>query len=120
MASPSQQGQDSDVLSPEYMSLLQSLCRLTEPTVNEISGIFNGEFRRALGDGKTKPSKRSEAQSTSRGGPSTSRGAPSRGSKKRGGKSGNDGFVAVTFRWPNKLVYSTGMEREKLVYVSAR
>ncbi|XP_049513064.1 uncharacterized protein LOC125940681 [Dermacentor silvarum] len=70
------------------MALLQSLCRLTQPTVNEISGIFNGEFRRALGDGKTKPSKRSEAQSTSRGGPSTSRGAPSRGSKKRGGKSG--------------------------------
>lgn len=91
MASPSQQGQDGDVLSPEYMALLQSLCRLTQPTVNEISGIFNGEFRRALGDGKTKPSKRSEAQSTSRGGPSTSRGAPSRGSRKRGGKSASRG-----------------------------
>ncbi|XP_050032147.1 uncharacterized protein [Dermacentor andersoni] len=87
MASAPKQEEGGNVLSPEYMALLQSLCRLTRPTVNEVTGIFNSEFRRALGGGKAKPSKRSEAPSASRGGPSTSRGGPSRGSKKRGGKS---------------------------------
>ncbi|XP_070397104.1 uncharacterized protein [Dermacentor albipictus] len=87
MASAPKQEEGGNVLSPEYMALLQSLCRLTRPTVNEVTGIFNSEFRRALGGGKAKPSKRSEAPSTSGGGPSTSRGGPSRGSKKRGGKS---------------------------------
>ncbi|XP_075560554.1 uncharacterized protein LOC142592773 [Dermacentor variabilis] len=109
MASSSKQApRGAGILSPDYMALLQSLCTLNQPTVNDITAIFHSEFRRALGGGRARPSVRAEAASaqapstsrgapstsrgapsTSRGAPSTSRGAPStsRGSKKRGGKS---------------------------------
>ncbi|KAL1466966.1 hypothetical protein MTO96_026346 [Rhipicephalus appendiculatus] len=84
MAGPSEAGRDSDILSTEYMTSLQRLCRLTNPTVAEISAIFTGHFRRALGGARARPSVRAEAASGSRATPSTSR-----GSKKRGGKSGS-------------------------------
>lgn len=70
------------------MTLLQSLCTLNQPTVADVTGIFNSEFRRTLGGGRARPSVRAEAARAQA--PSTSRGTPStsRGSKKRGGKPG--------------------------------
>ncbi|XP_037272795.2 uncharacterized protein LOC119164680 [Rhipicephalus microplus] len=56
MASSSKQGQGAGVLTPRYMALLQSLCRRTNPTVDEVTAIFNEVFRRALGAGRSRPS----------------------------------------------------------------
>ncbi|KAL3241391.1 hypothetical protein MRX96_021639 [Rhipicephalus microplus] len=86
MAESSEASCDSDILSTEYMTLLQRLCRLTNPTVAEISAIFTGDFRRALGGARARPSVRAEAASAQA--PSGSRATPStsRGSKKRFGK----------------------------------
>ncbi|XP_075730271.1 uncharacterized protein LOC142772057 [Rhipicephalus microplus] len=89
MAESSEASCDSDILSTEYMTLLQRLCRLTNPTVAEISAIFTGDFRRALGGARARPSVRAEAASAQA--PSGSRATPStsRGSKKRFGKPGS-------------------------------
>ncbi|KAL1466964.1 hypothetical protein MTO96_026344 [Rhipicephalus appendiculatus] len=54
MASSSREVRDPGVLTPEYMALLASLCRVNCPTVNEIAAIFTVEFRRALNGGRTR------------------------------------------------------------------
>ncbi|XP_049513938.1 uncharacterized protein LOC119431677 [Dermacentor silvarum] len=65
------------ILTPQYMGLLQSLCTLSKPSVNEVTAIFK-EFRRSL-DGR-KP-KRSSTSSSSSLSPSSC------ASKKRGRRS---------------------------------
>ncbi|XP_037498607.1 uncharacterized protein LOC119372202 [Rhipicephalus sanguineus] len=75
MASSSKKGHATSVLTPRYMSLLHSLCKLSCPTESEVSSIFHDEFRSALGG----PSPRASAA------PLRARGAATSGSKKRGG-----------------------------------
>ncbi|KAL1468468.1 hypothetical protein MTO96_041457 [Rhipicephalus appendiculatus] len=76
MASPPTQRTEISILTPDYMALLQSLCVITKPSLNDVTAIFK-EFRRSLDARKPKPSPK----------PSTSSSTSSGASKKRGGKS---------------------------------
>ncbi|KAH7973845.1 hypothetical protein HPB49_005590 [Dermacentor silvarum] len=95
MASASRQvPRGNNVLTPEYMALLKSLCKLHKPADNEIPRLFNGVFRRALGSGRARPSARAEAAAAAEAAtaesPPTPRrtGSTSRDSQKRRGKFG--------------------------------
>ncbi|XP_049275521.1 uncharacterized protein LOC119372203 [Rhipicephalus sanguineus] len=88
MAGPSKKRPDTGILSAEYMTSLQKLCRLTTPTVGEVSSIFTGDFRRALGGARARPSVRAEAACAPAASRSSATPSTSRGSKKRGGQSG--------------------------------
>lgn len=67
------------------MASLQALCRLTKPTLDDITAIFTNEFRAALGD-VPEPPVAIDAPSTSRGH------LPPRGSRKRGDRKSGEGY----------------------------
>ncbi|KAL3241399.1 hypothetical protein MRX96_021645 [Rhipicephalus microplus] len=64
------------VLTPHYMALLQSLCVITKPTLNDVTAIFK-EFHQLLDPKDSKPSSERPTSSS----------AASGASKKRAGKS---------------------------------
>ncbi|KAL1446713.1 hypothetical protein MTO96_044492, partial [Rhipicephalus appendiculatus] len=76
MTSASKQCGDISILTPDYAALLQSLCAISAPSVDDVTAIFR-EFRRSLDARKPKSSSK----------PSTSLATSSGASKKRGGKS---------------------------------
>ncbi|KAL1448438.1 hypothetical protein MTO96_044066 [Rhipicephalus appendiculatus] len=76
MVSSLKQRSSISVLTPDYMTLLQSLCAISKPSVNDVTAIFK-EFRRSLDTRRPKSS-------------STPPTPSSRASKKYGGTSGKD------------------------------
>ncbi|KAH8031620.1 hypothetical protein HPB51_019520 [Rhipicephalus microplus] len=77
MASPPTPSAEISVLTPHYMVLLQSLCVITKPTLNDVTAIFK-EFHQFLDPKDPELSfKRPTSSSTASG-----------ASKKRAGKSG--------------------------------
>ncbi|KAL1478459.1 hypothetical protein MTO96_035022, partial [Rhipicephalus appendiculatus] len=76
MASSPAKSREISILTPDYMALLQRLCAITQPTVNDVTAIFK-DFRRSLNARKPEPSPK----------PSKSSSSSSGASKKRGGKS---------------------------------
>nr|XP_037272796.1 uncharacterized protein LOC119164681 [Rhipicephalus microplus] len=76
MASAPKQSAEISILTLDYAALLQSLCAINRPNVNDVTAIFR-EFRRSLDVRKPKSSSK----------PSTSPSPSSGASKKRGVKS---------------------------------
>ncbi|KAH7976335.1 hypothetical protein HPB52_012022 [Rhipicephalus sanguineus] len=102
MASTSTKCADVSVLTPDYMALLQSLCAMSKPSVNDVTAIFN-EFRRSLDTKKPKSSSR----------PSKSLSASSRASKQCSGKSGT--LILITRRCVVYIYFDITTYMEKLV-----
>ncbi|KAL1466969.1 hypothetical protein MTO96_026349, partial [Rhipicephalus appendiculatus] len=82
---------EAGVLTPDYMAALQTRCTWTRPTLDEVTAIFNREFRNALGVGITEPPVPAEPPASPEppvpiDAPSTSRGRSAfRDLRKRGG-----------------------------------
>ncbi|XP_050031645.1 uncharacterized protein [Dermacentor andersoni] len=77
---------DVSILTPNYMTLLQSLCTITTPSVNDVTAIFK-EFRRSLDARKSKHSSASTSSLSSSSGTSKKRSGRSAG---RGGGDSDD------------------------------
>lgn len=80
--------QEAGILTPEYMASLRTLCTWTRPTLEQVSDIFNQEFRDVLGLGITQPLVPAEPPASPEpsipiDAPSTSRGRTPRSSRKR-------------------------------------